>query len=109
MRLINADALVIEINAKIETLSSEENDRASAVCSALESVIDAITDAEKVDDEHVRHGRWFVTEYEYFCCSLCYRSYFNGCDSTKEAKLKLENGDYYQYCPNCGAKMDGGT
>ena len=52
------------------------------------------------------HGYWFIIEYEYFHCSVCGGSYFNDADSTAEAESFLENGDYYRYCPHCGARMD---
>ena len=59
------------------------------------------------DVVEVRHGYWFITEYEYFSCSECGNSYYNGCESTAEAKSRLKDGLYDNYCPNCGAKMDG--
>lgn len=47
----------------------------------------------------VRHGRWVYGEDIDIQCSLC-------------GKDALTEGDYRQvksnYCPNCGAKMDGG-
>lgn len=52
-------------------------------------------------------GYWYFTEYEYYTCSVCGKSHFNFCDSTAEARAKLENGEYYPYCPECGAKMKG--
>ena len=39
-------------------------------------------------------------------CSKCGESYYTGYDCTPDAKEKLENGDCYNYCPHCGAKMD---
>lgn len=62
------------------------------------------------DVEEVRHGEWLITEYEYYDCSVCGEAYFNGCDSMKEARERLEKRRYdvYSYCPYCGAKMDGG-
>ena len=57
----------------------------------------------------VVHGYWFFTEYEYFDCSECGFVYYNGCECTREAREMLRNGDAYKYCPNCGAKMDGGA
>lgn len=48
----------------------------------------------------VRHGRWveqdkytFGTMYD---CSIC-------------GDRILDNGHSWNYCPNCGAKMDGGA
>ena len=47
----------------------------------------------------VRHGRWVEKEkYTFgimYDCSLC------------EDRI-LDNGHPWNYCPNCGAKMDGG-
>jgi DNA-directed RNA polymerase subunit RPC12/RpoP len=55
----------------------------------------------------VKHGYWFISEYEYLNCSECGESYLTGADSTAEAKERLAEGNYYPYCPHCGAKMDG--
>ena len=47
----------------------------------------------------VRHGRWIEQEkYTFgvmYDCSIC-------------DNLILDNGHSWNYCPNCGAKMDGG-
>ena len=48
----------------------------------------------------VRHGRWIEQE-EYtfgvfYDCSIC------------DCRI-LDNGHSWNYCPNCGAKMDGGA
>ena len=52
-----------------------------------------------VDVAPVRHGRWVEKEkYTFgimYDCSLC------------ENRI-LDNGHPWNYCPNCGAKMDGG-
>ena len=55
----------------------------------------------------VEQGYWFIREYEFFTCSECGHDYWNGCDCTKEAKEQLAEGEYPNYCPNCGAKMKG--
>jgi hypothetical protein len=75
-----------------------------------------INEAPAVDAESVRYGRWIVDEcdtsddvpsYSWidFHCSECNTDY------------GLEEGQYgwcryekipYNYCPSCGAKMDGG-
>lgn len=57
--------------------------------------------------EQPKHGHWIIDEYEYLDCSCCGESYYTGCDSTKEAKHRLETGDVYKFCPYCGARMDG--
>lgn len=58
------------------------------------SILCTVENAPAVDAEVVRHGTWlYGTEYagaHEVDCSVCG-------DSAKE---------YFDYCPNCGAKMD---
>ena len=58
----------------------------------------AILDAPAADVATVRHGRWIEQEkYTFgvmYACSIC-------------DNLILDNGHSWNYCPNCGAKMDG--
>ena len=55
--------------------------------------------------ERVRHGRWKKSEDDYSClniirCSVCGEEWcFEVDDDVKDMN--------YNYCPNCGAKMDG--
>ena len=63
----------------------------------------AIDNAPTVDAEPVRHGHWFKTyddEGEAWMCSECCEEW-----GFEEGHPK----DVYgcNYCPNCGAKMDG--
>lgn len=54
----------------------------------------------------VVHGKWGINEYEFFTCSVCGGGYYNGAESTAQAESYLNSGFTYNYCPNCGAKMD---
>ena len=62
--------------------------------------------------EQVVYGFWINGknyEYEFAYCSRCGHMEHAGWDSHKEAREKI--GEFYkeyQYCPNCGAKMEGG-
>ena len=74
----------------------------------LREIVLQILDGQPTADVvEVRHGYWYVPEYEYLGCSECGEWYYTGADSTAEAKERLANGEYYPYCPHCGAKMDG--
>ena len=42
----------------------------------------------------VRHGRWIASHDEFCACSICKYPVYAGRNQTN-------------YCPNCGAKMDG--
>ena len=55
----------------------------------------AILDAPASDVAPVRHGRWIDTDYEFAQCSLCKYPVYAAWNATN-------------YCPNCGAKMNGG-
>ena len=72
-----------------------------------DSIEQAIADSEDgVPCDHlievapVRHGRW-IEQQKYtfgvmYDCSIC------------DNRI-LDNGHSWNYCPNCGAKMDGGN
>lgn len=62
-------------------------------------VIDGIPSA---DVAPVRHGRWIELAMKgEFKCSVCGRG------SKSENTFQLIPTVYWNYCPNCGAKMDG--
>lgn len=75
-------------NAPIELFQSER-----------EEIEEAINAAPAADVVPVVHGWWNADE----TCSLCGEKSTEGLDATKW-NYWLPN-----YCPNCGAKMDGGT
>ena len=56
-----------------------------------------IEDAPIVDAVEVAHGRW-----EYRMVDPEYRYYKHECSI-----CGFDGEDFYRYCPNCGAKMDG--
>ena len=59
-----------------------------------------VESAPTVDAVEVVHGRWIEQEkYTFgtmYDCSIC-------------GNRILDNGHSWNYCPNCGAKMDGGA
>ena len=72
----------------------------NALNEGLAAAIDAIGAMPAADVQPVRHGRWvqadeqpyFRKHYHTMICSEC---------------RKKKNGNW-NYCPNCGAKQDGG-
>lgn len=80
-------------------------DARGVFCLAYDIAVALVNEGYKKQSE----GVWFFTEYEYFTCSVCLKSHFNFCDSSAEARRKLTDGEYYPYCPECGAKMKGGA
>ena len=59
----------------------------------------AILDAPAADVATVRHGRWNDGDPY---CPICRKDKFRGLDADIWSDWKPD------YCPNCGAKMDGG-
>ena len=59
------------------------------------SIYAVIDNAPAADVAEVRHGRWIASHDEFCTCSLCKYPVYAAWNATN-------------YCPNCGAKMDGG-
>lgn len=94
---IEREALLEKISRMIDYC---EKDRSVNGLTALFQVGDAIIDCKAADVAPVVHGRWIErripndTGTLVFVCSAC---------GGKPEWTKRN------YCPNCGAKMDGGT
>jgi hypothetical protein len=62
-----------------------------------------IVDANTVDAVEVVHGKWEIRDDGYgcelMCCSVCKSEFYDGDNDTVDC--------LHNYCPNCGAKMDG--
>ena len=94
MRLIDADELMekfydIEFNAKHE-LFGESRDLA---LEGLKHIKKALKGMPTIDP--VKHGRWKFAKDVYASCSVC------------GVTILLFNAENPNYCPHCGAKMDG--
>ena len=87
MRLIDADAL-------------ESNGICFAVHGGAKFIsLESVRTAPTIEAEPVKHGRWVSIEaipHSYYRCSECGDEWGYG------ATLHMN------FCPNCGAKMDGG-
>lgn len=62
---------------------------------AIEEAMHRFVNLPTIEAEPVRHGRWEYVDYGGFGnwhCTVC-------------RKICICNGDF-DYCPNCGAKMD---
>lgn len=95
MRLIDADALPFERYGK---------DVISWYATGWNDAINVINRAPTVDAEPVRHGGWIERPTGAYgawqtWCSACGKH--SGIGGIKSNRHK-------PYCPNCGAKMDGG-
>lgn len=84
---------------KQELAPYEENDFSQQMDVIL-TIVDSLPAA---DVAPVRHGRWLTTDAypHHLYCSVCYKTY------AKNAKWVNELDLPTNYCPNCGALMDG--
>lgn len=69
----------------------------------IDDVLDMLECCHIVDAVEVVHGEWSTIEDDYtglvaLQCSVCNQEYW----FEDEPPIKI-----YNYCPNCGAKMDG--
>lgn len=76
------------------SLTDEEKKRLIRITKIHQEIV---SNAPAVDAVPVVHGRWEkYFDGKYIMCSACKASFWS------------ENGETSNYCPNCGAKMDGG-
>lgn len=94
MRLIDANALEQIITEKFK--EHYGNTVYQFMRDFFTFVIRQIRKAPTIEAETVRHGRWIHDYNNLYGCSECMER-----ETMSPKKLK-------PYCPNCGAKMDGG-
>ena len=90
MRLIDADVTYDVITDYYHHRLEEQH----------EALKDALSRVPAVDAEPVRHGKWeYDVETAGFKCTECGKRIWG-------MTLEIASGDI-NYCPKCGAKMDG--
>ena len=67
------------------------------------SVLAALSPISREQVEKVWKGEWKIVEYEFFTCTRCGDSYYNGAESTEQAESYLNSGHVYDFCPHCGS------
>lgn len=74
----------------------------------IESVLEYVENLPAADVAPVVHGRWIEQEDPmldvYYTCSVCKEDFYIETTGYTEKDMFL-----YTYCPNCGARMDGGN
>lgn len=94
MRLIDADALIEQLNPEyLETrkLIEQGETHLDNLAEGYTEIYRLIKAAPTIDAAPVRHGQWIYGTCG--CYKLC-----SSCDNLSDF--------YFDYCPNCGAKMD---
>lgn len=103
MRLIDADDAL----ERLKKAEQEMKVVSIVGCKAvpMDGVIEFLETRPIVDAAEVVHGEWSTVEDDYtgmiaLECSKCKEQWW----FEDEPPMKI-----YNYCPNCGAKMDGGS
>lgn len=101
MRLIDADALL----QSYDVAWMVEYDETGCGVSRKAIPVKSIEEAPTIEAEPVRHGRWFGWHGDKRCKDGEYRHfrYYECSECGRRSDIKTN------YCPNCGAKMDGGA
>ena len=109
-RYIDADKLCDSLRESYNLLfdiykKSKDNDAATLCEAQLNTFMECIIRANTqptADVVEVKYGEWFTLDdcaNEGVYCSVCHKKVYKKC----YAKQKVKSN----YCPNCGAKMDG--
>lgn len=105
MRLIDANAEKAKVDVIINSLVfGDEDEEMLAFMNTLRQLLHtAFNEAPTIEAEPVRHGRWEWGE-DGWQCGECKKPlkdtlifYFDNCNGEPDVN----------YCPHCGAKMDG--
>jgi len=97
MRLIDADAAKSRIIEEATKTFSEMNIQTFVIAAGMANMFDCEDDFPTIDAEPVKHGKWIDRRCDIECSS---------CGEEYSDEIFLMRGKI-NYCPNCGAKMDG--
>lgn len=100
MRLIDAETLKATIS-KYEFNAPNERYKQGGECVLNFYMPKIIDDAPTIESEPVRHGEWLYNDMCLPNCAECSECGWKSSVSGDEISS-------CHYCPNCGARMDGG-
>lgn len=94
-------------NAEFEIDCEENPDPVAWISSVIDVMLDCVCNEPAADVAPVVHGRWEPQEYTKHCgCGKSYPETMFRCSVCERIAHWQPYG--LTYCPNCGAKMDGG-
>lgn len=100
----------IERQALLDAIPTTEEDKQISLYGAIADFIIKVNTIPVADVAPVVHGEWLNTDGDYTsaACSICKTEYEVATEEEAEKGLWDAFMCSYRYCPNCGAKMDGG-
>ena len=99
MKLCDLDEIKICVNRQYENCHGYSGNKKAIYREAILAVKSILHSAKSIDAIPVRHGHW-CWDGRFRACSIC-GSYVEFTETL--------GASHWKYCPNCGAKMDGGT
>ena len=109
MRLIDADALLREWRLECGGACFVGKGRYCMHYDKTKGICTLIVKAPTIEAEPIKHAHDLVDKARYFYCSECgyaVADVFEGAYHHDERVRIFEEGRSWNYCPNCGAKMD---
>lgn len=94
---IEREALEVELNHRLNFLMGE-NGEYDHYTSGFDEAVTRVENLPAADVAPVVHGRWKQTG----------APFMNECEDCSVCGYRTVWGHRFNYCPNCGAKMDGG-
>ena len=105
MRLIDADVLKAELWKERASLQMmDDSQTADKIMYGIYKAERCVSKMPTVDAAPVKHGH-DTGEGRLFHCSVCGYDVFDIFEDNKDV-YRFEIGKGWDYCPNCGAKMD---
>ncbi len=100
MRLIDADEFLLttKVGYTLALMCTTNVAKKEILKATYEFIKERIGDTPTVDAVPVKHGNWADGDY----CSICNISVYEGLDAD------IFSTYCPPFCPNCGAKMNGG-
>ena len=100
MRLVDADALELEYQEQYKLFTWDDGEREKAT---LARVIQMLHAQPTVEER--KTGKW---RYSRNISSISYSDMMITCDQCGYTKER-SHGDVFNFCPSCGARMEGNT
>ena len=100
MRLVDADALELEYQEQYKLFTWDDGEREKATLARVIQMLHA-----QPTIEELKKGKW---RYSRNISSISYSDMMITCDQCGYTKER-SHGDVFNFCPSCGARMEGNT